>query len=529
MGLDLPDVTPQFVDDAAGYVGDRADDVVDGVASLGGFVAKTAEGAWDLASDPLEEIYAEARRGVIWLREQAAEIADFAVHPVGDSESLRTSAGAWAAVARALDSEGQSLKGAAPGLARAWKGPNSDAYLDGVSAASSSMAEVEAAAKEVQQLLERGADTIDDLNKQVHLLVVETLAWIGVSVVVGLITGGGGLVVGGARVALAVKKVKTLVATARSALVALRVAQAVRLSAIGYKLRKTAELSRLGTQALAGADKAVRASKRVSAAKATLGATKLGRGATRTRKALSPFSTKQRRLSFAANSVGGAIGTSLMKDPRDWTAEDIARIVAGGYINAAAGKRLSELLTEKGKMGPGSAAVIQNALFGAGISASTQAAFNEGRVDWTKVGTGAAMGGIGGGVGRGSVRRRLDREGLSETRKEAINFAGGAVAIPAGKRLADRNKKLRKDLAAAGDGLDVRNVSNPDSPGLPSAPILHTIRPGETLSSISGDRLDDPEVWRRIREANPGLTDPDLIRPGDQVVIPSDLGFHVAD
>ncbi|MBA3281172.1 MAG: LysM peptidoglycan-binding domain-containing protein [Acidimicrobiia bacterium] len=306
-------------------------------------------------------------------------------------------------------------------------------------------------------------------------------------------------------------------------------AQAVRLSAIGSKLRKTAELSRLGTQALAGADKAVRASKRVSAAKATLGATKFGRGATRTRKALSPFSTKQRRLSFAANTVGGAVGASLAKDPRDWTAEDIAGIVAGGYINAAAGKRLSELLTAKGKMGPGSAAVIQNTLFGAGISASTQAAFNKGRVDWTKVGTGAAMGGFGGGVGRGSVRRRLDREGLSVTRKEALNFAGGAVAIPAGKRLADRDKKLRKDLASAGDGPDGVHVSNPDSPGLPSAPILHTIRPGETLSSISGDRLDDPEVWRRIREANPGLTDPDLIRPGDRVVIPGDLGFQVAD
>ncbi len=58
--------------------------------------------------------------------------------------------------------------------------------------------------------------------------------------------------------------------------------------------------------------------------------------------------------------------------------------------------------------------------------------------------------------------------------------------------------------------------------------MLHTIRPGESLSSIAGDRLDDPDVWRRIREANPGLTDPDLIHPGDRVAIPRDLTFRVA-
>lgn len=514
-------------EDTAGFVGDRAEDAVEGVASVGGFVAKTAQGGWDLATDPLEEIYAEARRGVAWLQDGLAEVADFAVHPVGDSASLRQSAGAWAAVVRALDAEGRSLTGAAPGLAGAWKGPNGDSYLDGVSAATSSMTDVEAAAREVQQLLERGADTIDDLNRQVQLLVAETLAWIGVSMVVGLITGGIGLVAGGARVALVVKKVKSLVATARSTLVALRVAQAVRLSSTGYKLRKTAELSRLGTQALAGAAKMAKASKAASAAKVSISGSRVGRGVGKVGSKLNPLSTQKKRLAFGAGTANGAIGTALGKDPRDWTAEDIAGIVAGGYLNAAAGARLTELL-KKGKLGDVSAAAVQSAIFGASGSAATQAAFNDGRVDWTKVGLGAATSGFGGGLGRGAVRGGLKRPGLTPAQKEGINFSGGLVAGPGEKRIKDRIKELQADGSSAGARRRRLVVPPTKFLDLPSAPVLHTIRPGESLSSISGDLLDDPIVWQRIRQANPGLTDPDLIHPGDRVAIPRDLGFRVA-
>ena len=117
-------------------------------------------------------------------------------------------------------------------------------------------------------------------------------------------------------------------------------------------------------------------------------------------------------LAFATGTATGAVDTSPAQDPRDRTAEDIARIVTGGYLSAVGGERLTDLLKGKAELGEVDAAAVQSALLGATVSAGTQAAFNEGRVDWTKVGLVGATGGLGGGLGGGSVRRRLDRDDL---------------------------------------------------------------------------------------------------------------------
>lgn len=50
----------------------------------------------------------------------------------------------------------------------------------------------------------------------------------------------------------------------------------------------------------------------------------------------------------------------------------------------------------------------------------------------------------------------------------------------------------------------------------------HTVRPGDTLWGLAREYLGDPRQWRSIYEANQDrITNPDLIVPGQQLVIPS--------
>lgn len=49
----------------------------------------------------------------------------------------------------------------------------------------------------------------------------------------------------------------------------------------------------------------------------------------------------------------------------------------------------------------------------------------------------------------------------------------------------------------------------------------HTVRAGENLSMIADQHLGDTDRYTEILAANPGLTDPDLIHPGDTLTLPS--------
>jgi LysM repeat protein len=52
----------------------------------------------------------------------------------------------------------------------------------------------------------------------------------------------------------------------------------------------------------------------------------------------------------------------------------------------------------------------------------------------------------------------------------------------------------------------------------------YVVKPGDTLSGIAGKLLDDPARWRDLLEANPQVTDPALIYPGDTLALPGGGG-----
>jgi hypothetical protein len=49
----------------------------------------------------------------------------------------------------------------------------------------------------------------------------------------------------------------------------------------------------------------------------------------------------------------------------------------------------------------------------------------------------------------------------------------------------------------------------------------YTIKKGDTLWDISGDKFDDQFLWPNLWRVNPQIENPDLIYPGDIIIIPS--------
>lgn len=49
---------------------------------------------------------------------------------------------------------------------------------------------------------------------------------------------------------------------------------------------------------------------------------------------------------------------------------------------------------------------------------------------------------------------------------------------------------------------------------------VYIVKPGDTLSGIAGSELGDFKRWEEILDANPQVTDPELIYPGDTLALP---------
>jgi len=62
--------------------------------------------------------------------------------------------------------------------------------------------------------------------------------------------------------------------------------------------------------------------------------------------------------------------------------------------------------------------------------------------------------------------------------------------------------------------------------GLPPAgavgePSLYTVQPGESLSSIARDQLEDLTRWQELASLN-DLMAPYIVQPGQQILMPAD-------
>ncbi|MFP4246850.1 MAG: LysM peptidoglycan-binding domain-containing protein, partial [Halochromatium sp.] len=53
----------------------------------------------------------------------------------------------------------------------------------------------------------------------------------------------------------------------------------------------------------------------------------------------------------------------------------------------------------------------------------------------------------------------------------------------------------------------------------PDAPEVYHVRPGDSLWGIAGRFLRDPWRWSEVWEGNPGVADPNLIYPGDRLLL----------
>ena len=72
---------------------------------------------------------------------------------------------------------------------------------------------------------------------------------------------------------------------------------------------------------------------------------------------------------------------------------------------------------------------------------------------------------------------------------------------------------------------DFSNVESGSSSTAPAAvpePKTYTVVAGDTLSKIARHQYGDANLWRKIFEANQDkLKNPDLIYPGQQLIIPN--------
>ena len=73
-------------------------------------------------------------------------------------------------------------------------------------------------------------------------------------------------------------------------------------------------------------------------------------------------------------------------------------------------------------------------------------------------------------------------------------------------------------IAGAAPAAPAAQVAQSETP---TAPPTYTVMPGDTLWSISSLHLSDPFNWPKLWNVNPSVTNPDLIYPGNILMLPN--------
>jgi nucleoid-associated protein YgaU len=134
-------------------------------------------------------------------------------------------------------------------------------------------------------------------------------------------------------------------------------------------------------------------------------------------------------------------------------------------------------------------------------------------------------------VNQQSVAQALQRAGVNVFNLQ-VEDAGGVVALRgdvATQADKDKAQQIVQSLgSAAANYLTVQGVSGGLTPGGGAAAGMgtgggqtYTVKSGDTLSKIAKQLYGDAGSWKKIHEANRSkIPNPDLIHPGDELVIP---------
>lgn len=202
-------------EDGQRRVGDLAED---GFAAVRAAAEECARALWSLVPD--------------WIRE-----------PVGEPGGLRRGATAWRTLAGDVRDAAGRAGGAGRGLGAAVEGDRYDALLAAIGDQVGFAREVADGAEDLAGQLDTAAGAIEEVNGLVHAILIEIGATLAIGAVMGLLTGGGGAVVGSARVAVLVGRATAAVDTARgkvrSVAATIGVVDALRAPRVTALLRRT--------------------------------------------------------------------------------------------------------------------------------------------------------------------------------------------------------------------------------------------------------------------------------------------------
>ena len=127
------------------------------------------------------------------------------------------------------------------------------------------------------------------------------------------------------------------------------------------------------------------------------------------------------------------------------------------------------------------------------------------------------------GIGGCNQWKQLTGAGNSEGFSEPIELTYEDTDINSNETLAGTSES--DPAPQLEPGPVVTTTGRTSSP--PREPIIHVIRPGDTLWSIAEKTYGDGQRWRSIRRANPGIN-PQKLHIGDKVMLP-DLSEQLAE
>jgi nucleoid-associated protein YgaU len=119
--------------------------------------------------------------------------------------------------------------------------------------------------------------------------------------------------------------------------------------------------------------------------------------------------------------------------------------------------------------------------------------------------------------------KKLGFDGSAQQEGEKLNFRGTVRSENEKNEIWNALKTIpdwQKDIVA---DINVVPQAQPvGTSGAAGGGKTYTVKPGDTLSKIAKDHLGDPNAYNKIFNANRDqLTDPDKIKPGQVLKIPS--------